>query len=406
MRIGRTLPPAVAPLTLGNIFSGVTALFQGDAAVHCFQQSLRNYFNQQHCFTVSSGKAALTLILRALKHKHPKRTRVLIPAFSCYSIPSAIIRAGLEISLCDVDPNTLDYETTQLETKLKDPLLLCVISVHLFGVPAAVQTLRDRINDPQVVLIEDAAQAMGTLHQDSYLGTRGDVGIFSLGRGKALSTVEGGVVITDSDELAALLQQEYRRYFEYSLLQKIKLLGYALALWMLSRPVLFWLPKSLPFLKLGETIYDPQFPLQKLSNVQAGFADNWQIRLKKSQQKRAEHTSYWHQRIPIPVLKGVGECILPLLRFPLRLNNDSVASRLVADSDQQGLGIAFSYPDAICEIPELASHFAGQDYPAARKLAHMLLTLPVHEYVSRNDQIKIEKLLDEQTNSQHGDFNG
>jgi len=399
MRIGRTLPPAVAPLTLENILSGVAALFQGDVAVHRFHQSLRSYFGQRHCFTVSSGKAALTLILTALKHKYPERNRVLIPAFSCYSIPSAIVRAGLEISLCDIDPETLDYKTSELESKLKDPRLLCVISVHLFGVPAAVNRLRDMINNPQVVLIEDAAQAMGTLHRGNYLGTRGDVGIFSLGRGKALSTVEGGVVITNSDELAALLQQEYSRYSEYGLLQKIKLLGYALALWMLSRPALFWLPKSLPFLKLGETIYDPQFPLQKLSNLQAGFTDNWQVRLKNSQKARLKHTAYWYQRRQIPALKGFEESIPPLLRFPIRINNDKDASRLVADSDEQGLGIAYSYPDAICAIPELANHFVGQEYSAAKKTARTLVTLPVHEYVSQTDCTKIETLVSEQLSS-------
>jgi perosamine synthetase len=389
MRIGRTLPPAAAPLGLGDIFSGLAALLQGNSATKRFNQSVCSFFGQRHCFLISSGKAALTLVLTALKKANPQRNRVLVPAFSCYSIPSAIRRAGLEISLCDIDPDTLDFDTAELQTRLADPCLLCIIPVHLFGVPADIGRLRAMLKDPQVVIIEDAAQAMGTLYQNAYLGTRGDVGIFSLGRGKALSTVEGGVVITNSNELAVQLQEEYSHYPEYSLLQKLKLLGYALALWLLGRPSFFWLPKALPFLRLGETIYDPGFPLRKLSNLQAGFAQNWQLRLQTSQQARRENTARWQQHLPNRALEKCNGTLPPLLRFPLRLKTAAAASELTALSEAEGLGLSFSYPDAICAIPELANQFAGQDYPAVREMARTIVTLPVHQYIREADRKKI-----------------
>ena len=110
MRIGRTLPPAAAPLTLRDLISGVRALMIGPVELEKRRQELRAYFGTNHCFLVSSGKAALTLILQALKDVHPDRDQVLIPAFACYSIPSAIARAGLTIQLCDIDPATLDFD--------------------------------------------------------------------------------------------------------------------------------------------------------------------------------------------------------------------------------------------------------------------------------------------------------
>ena len=74
----------------------------------------------KHCFLVSSGKAALTLILQALKELHPERNEVLIPAFTCYSVPSSIVRAGLKVKLCDISPDTLDFDYNQLEKILND----------------------------------------------------------------------------------------------------------------------------------------------------------------------------------------------------------------------------------------------------------------------------------------------
>jgi len=192
MRIGRTLPPAAAPLLPSDLLSGVKGIIFGSRQVEGLRQELREFFDKEHCFLVSSGKAALTLILMGLKELHPDRDQVLLPAFACYSVPSAIVRAGLQIQLCDIDLKTLDYDFDLLEEKLKNPRLLCVMSVHLFGLPSDVERIRRMRQDSDITIVEDAAQAMGGEWEGRKLGTQGDVGFFSLGRGKALTAVEGG----------------------------------------------------------------------------------------------------------------------------------------------------------------------------------------------------------------------
>jgi len=115
MRIGRTLPPAASPIYPRDILSGIKGVFRGKRELNRFQSELKEYFGVKHCFLVSSGKAALTLILKALHKIHPDRDEVLIPAFTCYSVPSAIVRAGLKVRLCDISPDTLDFDFNQLD---------------------------------------------------------------------------------------------------------------------------------------------------------------------------------------------------------------------------------------------------------------------------------------------------
>ena len=168
MRIGRTLPPAAAPIYLKDIFSGLKGLIRGSKEINRFESELKEHYNVKHCFLLSSGKAALTIILKALHELYPERNEVLIPAFTCYSVPSAILKAGLKVKVCDINPETLDFDFKQLK-KILSPSnatnskssILAVLPTHLFGLPADVGRVRKINKDDKISIIEDAAQAMG-----------------------------------------------------------------------------------------------------------------------------------------------------------------------------------------------------------------------------------------------------
>lgn len=358
-----------------------------------FADELKGYFQSKHCYLVSSGKAALMLTLLALKEANPNRDLVLIPALTCYSVPSAIVRAGLRVSLCDIDPTTLDFNYRQLPGKVADPQLLCVIPVHLFGLPADVPRLKRLIGDPAVAIIEDAAQAMGGTRDGEKLGTLGDVGIFSLGRGKALSTVEGGVILTRREDLGKALGAKVAALESYSGAQTLVVALYALALAVLTHPVLFWLPRAIPFLRLGETIFDPVFPLRRLSGLQAGLARYWKTKLEILQAVRRSAVQQWLGNLPAGFSPASAANSPPLLRFPILLASAEDSRQVLATGGRDGLGIAPSYPDAVHRLPELAAQFAGQNFLAAEDVARRLVTLPVHNYVKPKDRIKIFSLL-------------
>src|SRR5258706_10556700 len=118
MRIGRTLPPAATPIDIRAVVSGICGIFRGRQELNRFESELKEPFEVEHCFLVSSGKAALTLILLALQELFPDRDEVLLPAFTCYSVPSSVVRAGLRIQLCDQRPESFDFDFARMSAML------------------------------------------------------------------------------------------------------------------------------------------------------------------------------------------------------------------------------------------------------------------------------------------------
>ncbi len=396
MRIGRTVPPAAAPLTWKNIFNGLMGLIRGKSECDRFNEELKSYFGKRHCFLVSSGKAALTLILQALKDLYPGRDKVLIPAFTCYSVPSAITRAGLKVALCDVMPGAFDFDFQKLMPMLSDERLLCIIPTHLYGVPADIDGLRKMIGASPVTIIEDAAQAMGNTWKGRKLGTFGDISFFSLGRGKAFSTIEGGIILTDREDLAAAIARQCESLPAPSSSEVLSLIFYALALRVLVHPSFYWLPSSLPFLRLGETIYDPEFKIRKFSTFQAGLARGWVDQLSELRKRRRANANCWQQlknTDSYRVCSTQGEEDLCILRFPVAVTDNGLRTHLLFQGNRLGLGIAPGYPDSIDGIAEIEPDFRGKSFPAAKHMANRVITRPVHPLLSAEDKSRIMDLL-------------
>jgi dTDP-4-amino-4,6-dideoxygalactose transaminase len=369
--------------------SGSAGLLGGRRALERFQRELKEHFGVRHCFLVSSGQAAFTLILQALKQLSPGRDEVLIPAFTCYSVPASIVRAGLRIRLCDLRPDRLDFDYAQL-SPIPTTRMLAAVPTHLFGLPADVAALRRLLSDPGVAIVEDAAQAMGEIGEDGKLGTLGDVGFFSLGRGKALSCVEGGIIVTNRDDIAEALGGILSRLPRYGLPALSSLILKAAALMLLIRPELFWLPRSLPFLKLGETLFDPRVPIMRMSAFQAGLAKHWRQRLEEQREVRRRNVTRWISALDTAgasaLLGGRG---LGVPRLPLRIRDARARQSLLRESAATGLGIMPVYPSSIAAIPQLKGTFGDATFPVADGCAEELVTLPTHAYLTEDDVCRL-----------------
>jgi dTDP-4-amino-4,6-dideoxygalactose transaminase len=381
----------------------------------------------RYCFLLSSGKAALAIILRALKDIQPERDEVLIPAFTCYSVPSAIVRTGLKIKLCDISPDTLDLDFKQLSgilsthsapqpvnkpDKHKEPdqpnepnepnkpisRLLCIIPTHLFGIPSHIGKIRKLLHDPHVTIVEDAAQAMGAEWKGKKLGTFGDISFFSLGRGKAFSAVEGGIILTDRSDIADKVSARMESLRDYCPVELTSLFCKAISLCLFVHPSLYWFPRLMPFLKLGETIYDPHFKMKNMSAFQAGLARDWQRKLRGFKQIRAENSMAWASVVRTNELtKYVTKngSHPGVIRFPVKIDGGLLRARILRRSNTMGLGIMPTYPDSIDRIPEMGDYFESQSFPLAKQVADHLITFPTHPFVTRSDRVKIAELISE-----------
>lgn len=399
MPIKRTLPPASAPLSIVDIINGLAGLAQSRKTLNHVSETICEDFRVDHAFFVSSGKAAITLTLQALSKMHPEKTMLVVPAFNCYSVPSAIFRAGLTVQPCDIDPYTLNFNTDELD-KILDRYsgkILGVFATHFWGLPFDIAELRTQIQDQSIAIIEDAAQAMGCTAGGRPVGISGDVGIFSLSRGKALSAGEGGIIITSNTAIAQQIKPLVDALPDYTRVQIVKLMVINIILSICISPWIFWLPKMLPFLKLGETLFEPDFQLLKLNGFQAGLLKNWQKKLKWLSNQRALRVALYTEKLQslkqIKLLTNLWKNEnLSCIRYPIMVKDEKTRNRLIFQSNKRGLGLSTAYPDTINSIKEINVP-ADQSFTNARYLVDHVVTLPCHPLVTKRDIDKIVKMV-------------
>jgi perosamine synthetase len=381
MRIGRTLPPAAAPLCWTDLWHGVAGVFSPIAPLRTLEDGIRRHFGVRHAFLVSSGTAALTVTLRALRSLSP-RTEVVIPAYTCFSVPAAVAGAGLRSVLCDIDPATFDFDHALLEQTLGTDTL-CVLAHHLFGIPSDIARIRALCKARGIFVVEDAAQAMGAEAKGRPLGTLGDVGIFSLGRGKNITCGSGGVIVTSCDDIARAIDRECRQLEAPTPLEALKDFIKLVLMTVFIRPHLYWIPAALPFLRLGQTLYPREIPRKRLSGVKAGVLRDWQSHLARSNRIRSETAAYFSQRLPLEIAHEPSH---PYLRLPVLVASPKERERIFALSQEHGLGLSLAYPTPINEIPEIRAAFAGQRFASAQRVAECLLTIPTHHWLAERDR--------------------
>lgn len=389
MRVRRTLPPAAALLELSDLLHGLAATFHGASYTRRLEAELREYFGAKHVFLVSSGKAALTMILLALRRLSDRR-EVLVPAYTCFSVPAAVERAGLSVRLADVDPVTFDFDHGSLLKSIGSETL-CVVSHHLFGVPSDIESVQRACAQTGAFLIEDAAQAMGGRDKGRMLGSQADVGFFSLGRGKNITAGSGGIILTNCDRLAATLAAEYQRLRAPGLATSLGELARIVLMAIFIRPSLYWLPAALPFLRLGQTRFERDFPLRRISGMSTGILRHWRSRLAEANRIRVATAGYFASTLR---LENVPGATIPYLRLPVLMHSREARDRVCAFAARRGLGVGRMYPTPLNEIEELEERFTGQTFPAAKLIAERLLTLPTHHLLAERDRRAVRDLLD------------
>jgi L-glutamine:2-deoxy-scyllo-inosose/3-amino-2,3-dideoxy-scyllo-inosose aminotransferase len=169
-----------------------------------------DYVDVRHCVPVDHGSSALVIALEALGLDYG--TPVLVPAHTWVAPATAVFRAGLLPVLVDVDAGTGVIGPEAVEPGVD---ARAVIAVHLACVMADVPAITTVARQHGMSVIEDAAQAHGARWHGQAAGSLGRLGCFSMQQSKVLTGGEGGAVVTDDPDLAAVLEElraDSRRY--------------------------------------------------------------------------------------------------------------------------------------------------------------------------------------------------
>jgi dTDP-4-amino-4,6-dideoxygalactose transaminase len=297
-----------------------------------------------------------------------------------------------------MDFETLDIDFTQLDSVPKGQLL-CFVTSHLFGLVNDVSRLRDIAREAGVFLVDDAAQAFGASRKGRLAGTLGDVGFYSLARGKAYGSVEGGLIVTDSDAIADAIRAEAAKLRSPSLARSCWLLLRMLAYAAFLNPRLYWIPNSLPFLKLGSSEFAPGFRTARLSRLSQSQLPGLVDKLMEINEARRASAVAIVQRLssnaPFAIPHPGPDCQPSYIRFPLLAADEATRQRAVSRLWAEGIGASACYPSAICDIPGIGSYMAPGPFhrPKAEALSKRLFTVPTHAYMRQHDLDRMAAVL-------------
>jgi perosamine synthetase len=393
----RTLPPTAAPIQFQDLLSGVFSTFVDHGAGSELKGQIQKYFKVKHVFLVSSGKAALYLSLRAMQQSS-KRREVIIPAYSSFCLASAVARTGLPVRLCDIDPETLDFDLAKLKSMITEKTL-AVIPVHNYGLVCNMGEIQSIVMEKGAYVVEDAAQAAGAQLENRKAGTIGHIGILSLGRGKNICALGGGVILTDREPLALVIDELLDLYPRERSFPECSSMLTGMALSLFLHPERYAVPARLPFLKLGANVFDPDFRIARLSNVNAEVGRRAFLSLDRYNEIRIRnarllnHNLCDNESLRIPKSDVAGQSVY--LRFPIVFPRKEVRRRVFWILNRRRLGVSRSYPAPLNEIPGFRAYLCAEDdYPGAKFVADRILTLPTHPYVNEHDIQKIVSKID------------
>jgi len=172
----------------------------GPDEVLSFEREFAEHMGAKHALCVNAGSSALICAL--IGAGVGDGDEVIVPAYTWNATPNAVLATRALPVLAEVD-ESLTLDPADVERRIT-PRTRAILPVHMRGAPAAMDALGAIAKENGLVMIEDVCQAAGASYRGRRLGTFGDAGAFSLQFNKIITTGEGGVMITDRDDLLDL----------------------------------------------------------------------------------------------------------------------------------------------------------------------------------------------------------
>lgn len=198
--------PSLAPLEeYVELLKGVWdrgILTHNGPLVQRFERDLAQKLNINNFIAVSNGTISIQMAIKALELKG----EIITTPFTWIATLSAIQWEGCTPVFCDIDPETLNIDTSKIEDLITDKTV-AIMPVHVFGNPCDVEGIEKIANNNNLKVIYDGAHAIGSTYKGSSLLNYGDVTATSLHATKLLNTGEGGGCITDNIELKEKLKR-------------------------------------------------------------------------------------------------------------------------------------------------------------------------------------------------------
>ncbi len=206
-RIGEEERAAAERVLKGGVLSGFIGApgpeFDGGPEVLALEEAWCEAFGVRHAVTVNSATSGLYAAMGAAR-VGPGDEVILPPYTMSATVMAPLIYGGIPV-FADIEPETFNIDPACVRQAITDKTR-AILAVNLFGHPARLRELRAIADENGLILVEDNAQAPLASEDGRWAGTVGHIGVFSLNVHKHIQTGEGGVVVTDDDDLALRLR--------------------------------------------------------------------------------------------------------------------------------------------------------------------------------------------------------
>ena len=373
------------------------------------EEEFKKYLEVKHAFSFNSGRSALMAILKCLDLK--KDSEVLLQAFTCNAAINPIIWSDLRPVYVDCNEKTFNIDIEDLKRTLrqaqgKKPKVLIV--QYTFGLPAEMDEVLQICRQNNLILIEDCAHSLGAEYKGRKIGTFGKVAFFSFSRDKVISSVYGGMAVTDDDKLAKKIKEYQERvgYPSYFWIKQ-QLLHPILMNWLIlpTYSILgkYFLILFQWFRILSKAVHwkekrgkKPNYFPKRLPNTLAELALNQFKKLERFNQHRQKIADFYYNE-----LKELSSFELPLnpndkkqtfLRFAIK---HPKAHEIIKKAWQKNILIGDWYTSPIAPYDTKLDKMKYKigDCPKAEKLSEETLNLPTHINISQSEAKKIVDFL-------------
>ncbi|NOR52574.1 MAG: hypothetical protein GQ536_00585 [Candidatus Aminicenantes bacterium] len=222
MMDNKIIPHSRPSLSDSDIEAVVSAIKSGQLSqgpkVAEFERKLADFIGKKEAAAASSGSAALHLALLALDVK--ENEEVILPSFVCTAVLNAVHYTGAIPIIVDIEPLSFNISVDAVKRAITDKTRVIIVP-HMFGCPAEI----DKLSELGVPIIEDCAQSVGANFKGRMAGSFGLLSVFSFYATKILTTAEGGMVLSDSEDLISRIKdlRDYDKRDDYVLRYNYKM---------------------------------------------------------------------------------------------------------------------------------------------------------------------------------------
>lgn len=389
----RRLPPVYSPIPREAFWGAVREEWrEREDPRPRFASRLCEWYRADSASLFGSGTEALCAAIVAARTIAGGNAAVALPAYACPDVAAAAVGAGSRITLYDMDPDTIGPCLASLETALNAGARVVVIA-PLWGMLPAWDEIHALVAARGGVIVEDAAQGIGSTWRLEPAGTHAMLSVLSFGRGKGWTGGSGGALLARGSATTAVPAPTSTRA-AHSLAGITRVAAQR----MLAHPDLYAVPASLPFLHLGETRYHRLDGTRPIASVAVRILERSRDEALREAVARRRSARAYREALESPDARQSRSAPHPArvsantkpgyLRFPVRVTHGWRGLARIPFA--QRAGVAPGYPAALPDIPEVRDRMAVPTgrwhWPGSETLVREIVTLPTHSFVTEADR--------------------